>query len=231
MEVALLFVGRVQHYYAESYQTQILQSLRCQGFQTIDVFLSHNGNNINDPLQQFVKDYHVTQHESVILHPSQYEHILIPVKEGVYNYNSITMFYHMHRVYQMAAAYQQTHQRKYKAIIYLRADAHFEDPLILPSSLQPNAVYIPTIPTQSYINDQFAYGTPESMATLCSLFSHLHSYVHNDHISILPETMYQHHINTQKLTVQSITLRYQLNPHRRNGTWYVHPNAGKPQAT
>ncbi len=227
MEIALLFVGRVQHYYAESYQTQILQSLHCQGFHTIDVFLSHNGNNTKDPLQQFLKDYCVTQHESVILHPSQYEHLPIPVKDGVYNYNSITMFYHLQRAYQMAAAYQQTHKRNYKAIVYLRADAHFEDPLILPHTLRSNTIYIPTIPTQSYINDQFAYGTPESMATLCSLFSHVHNYTEHDHISILPETMYQHHIDRHQLTVHPITLRYQLNPHRRNNTWFVHPNAGK----
>ncbi len=228
MEVALLFVGRVQHYYAESYQTQILQSLRCQGFHTIDVFLSHNRNNTNDPLQEFVKDYQVTQYESVVLHPSQFTAIPISVKDGVYNYNSVTMFFHLLRAYQMAAAYQETHKRNYKAIIYLRADAHFEDPLILPQTLEPNTVYIPTISTQTYINDQFAYGTPVSMATLCSLFAHLHDYVFQDHISILPETMYQHHIDRHQLTVHPITLRYTLNPKRRNGTWFIHSNAMKP---
>lgn len=227
MEIALLFVGRVQHYYAESYQTQILQSLRCQGFHTIDVFLSHNGNNVNDPLQQFIQDYHITQHESVILNPSFLQTIPIPTQEGVYNYNSITMFYHLHRAYQMAAAFQQTYGRKYKAILYLRADAQFEDPLIVPPKLEPNTVYIPIITKQSYINDQFAYGTPDSMRTLCSLFSHVPSYLQNK-VSILPETMYQHHINIQQLHVQPITLRYQLHPHRRNGTWFVHPNAKKP---
>ncbi len=227
MDVALLFVGRVQHYYAQSYETQIYQSLRCQGFRHIDVFLSHNGHNILDPLQDFVRDYHVSAYESKAIDMSLFHKYPIPVREGVYNYNSLVMFYHLHNAYQLCKTYGATHQRNYKAVIYLRADAEYADPLILPQYLSPTILYIPTIPTQTYINDQCAYGTPEAMEQLCSLYNHLDKYTLEQKISILPETLYAHHINTINLGVQPIKLSYKLHPRRRENTWFIHENARK----
>lgn len=228
MDVALLFVGRVQHYYAQSYQAQIYQSLRCQGFRHIDVFLSHNGHNTHDPLQDFVRDYGVTTYESKAINMSMFNNIPIPTREGVYNYNSLVMFYHLHNAFQLCKTYGTTHQRNYKAVIYLRADAEYADPLILPQTFHPNTIYIPTIPTQTYINDQCAYGPPEVMERLCSLYTYLEDYTLEQKISIVPETLYAHHINTVNLQVKPITLRYSLNPNRRHNTWFIHENARKP---
>lgn len=228
MDVALLFVGRVQHYYAQSYQTQIYQSLRCQGFRHIDVFLSHNGHNTQDPLQEFVRDYGITAYESKAIDMSIFNNIPIPTHEGAYNYNSLVMFYHLHNVFQIAKQYGTSHQRNYKAVIYLRADADYADPLIVPQTLCPNTIYIPNIPTQSYINDQCAYGTPEAMERLCNLYTYLEDYTLDQKISILPETLYAHHIKSIHLTVQPIKLSYKLHPRRRENTWFIHENARKP---
>jgi hypothetical protein len=225
--VALLFVGRVQYFKTSSYHQNIIWSLRSQGYLDIDAFLSHNGNNKLDPLDTFLAEYNIISHESVIIPRNEYEDLRVPSEMAVYNYNSVIMWYHMKRVYDMAIQYSKEKNKKYDIVMYIRADADFQEPLKLPSIIEENHVYIPKLTTQDYICDHFSYGTQKTMGILLNLYTYMRDYYFKDNISIHPEKMYQHHIDKQKLIVHDIYIRYQLDPNRRKNTWFIHPNAIK----
>jgi hypothetical protein len=222
---ALLFVGRVQCFKTQSYHQNIIWALRSQGYLDIDAFLSHNGTNISDPLDQFLAEYNITKYESVILPKNEYEDLRVPSEIGVYNYNSVIMWYHWKRAYEIAMEYANEHHKSYDIVFYIRADADFQESLQLPPNLEENHVYIPKLSTQDYICDHFSYGSSNAMGILLNLYSYMRTYYSRDGISIHPEKMLQHHINTQCLIVKDVYIKYQLDPNRRKNTWFVHPNA------
>jgi hypothetical protein len=89
--------------------------------------------------------------------------------------------------------------RKYEVLIALRIDLFFHDPFDF-NDLKENTIYIPEGSDWGGINDQLAYGFPETMEKYFRLFENC-EYLLNNGIDPHPETLNRANLEYHKLNV------------------------------
>lgn len=215
MRIALLFAGRIktfEHCY-ETFKKYISEPLKEHD---IDSFLSHNVINKSDDIETFSKLYNVKSYEETDMNDTSYyeKHVKLHSSKGS-SYISFTMHYNIHNSFSIMEKYSIANNIKYDLVIYMRADQHFESPLLLPSTIEDNTVYIPDIYDYTGLNDQFAYGNFEAMKKYCSLYLNIEKYYKELHVGFHTETYVELNVQQQKLNLVRFNLQYLLHSGRK----------------
>lgn len=216
--VALLFVGRITtwvHCYP-TFEKYILSAFKEDW--EIDGFLCHNSDNSltvschpscqsckekdeSSPsrLHDFMEKYHIKHFSNVSIdlsHYSEFEpHRIGPIR--------------MH--YGWAKGFEMIEKTgiMYDLVIYLRADQHFYEPLVLPPlPLSDDVLYIPQGNDHTGVNDQFAMGNMKAMKHYTSCFHQMMEIYHTTGIPFHTETYVKLH--NQKMQIIRFPLHYAL---------------------
>ena len=205
MRIAVIMAGRIAGFQGcvESHRKHIFQS------HDVDVFLAHNALNTGDDLMHFRQLYPVKDIRSFTIDTSEYAGYPLDRYHGTCTLNGITMFSCIHEAYKMIPEPTQ-----YDAVLYMRADELIECSI---NFLQPeeNTVYIPSGQDHAGgLNDQFAYGSPETMRLYCATITRIHDIMKTRMTKIHPETINRHSLELAGLVIRRFPFVYELNKNR-----------------
>lgn len=218
MKIAVLFAGRVHGFEecVESQKTYVFQD------HDVDVFLAHNMENTHDDLELFRRSYQVDYIRTIKVDTHEYERYPLDLYHGTPTLNCIRMFGCMYEAYRMIPD-----PYIYDIVVYMRADQLFKGPIEFQTP-RPNTVYIPNVDQDHAggLNDQFAYGTPESMKLYCSTIKRIHTIMNTKLERIHPERLNRISTELAGLTVVRFELSYTLARNRKHisapsGPFYV----------
>ena len=209
--IAILFAGRVKAYKPGSYlsyKKYIEKPLLDKGY-TPHVFLSHNNRNKDVDLEDFKISYDVKGFENIRLDDFEtYWHL--PLQESTKPINAYSMFFHIHSAFLLSEKYSIENNIKFDAVIYMRADEEFFEPLELDiDTIADNTIYIPAGNDHTGINDQFAYGKPEAMKKYL-VFPNILELWEKNKIPFHPETYVRYNIIEQQLNTVRFPFKYVL---------------------
>ena len=120
--------------------------------------------------------------------------------------NVYGMFYHNKKCMDLIANYPI----KFDCVIKYRSDIDNFDKLIIPSSLSGNTVYIPKGSDWcGGVNDQIAYGNPDSMLRYSSVVNNISKYLAQG-INIHPETLLAWHLRMNLMNTSRFTFVYSI---------------------
>jgi hypothetical protein len=209
--IAILFAGRVKAYKPGSYisyKKYIEQPLLDKGY-TPYVFLSHNDRNTDIDLEDFKKSYDVKGFENTRFDDiDKYWHL--PLQHSTKPHHAYPMFFHIYRAFLLSEKYSVENNITFDAVIYMRADEEFSEPLELNiDTLAENTVYIPTGNDHTGVNDQFAYGRTESMKKYI-VFPNILELWEKYNMPFHPETYVMYNLIYQKLNYIRFPFNYVL---------------------
>lgn len=182
-----------------------------------DVFLAHNSLNHEDNIDLFKKTYPVIGYQSYTIDLVPYaKRIKNNTNYGVNGYYCIYMFECLYYAYNLMEQKAHAENIRYDAVIYMRADEIIKSDLIIPDILESNTIYIPehNDACNTGINDQFAFGSMESMKIYSSLIQHIFNYYDSGAL-FHPESLMKYHIQQSKLNIIRFSFDYHLNQTRR----------------
>lgn len=127
-------------------------------------------------------------------------------------YNTASMYYHNSRALEIA----MKEFPEAEVVVKYRSDVvsshtfpHAE------GALDEKTIYLPNGNDYGGVNDQLAYGTPESMAVYCSLYDKIEEYVRNG-VPYHPETLLSHHLRSNAIQTKRFDFAYGLEPSRHD---------------
>lgn len=123
--------------------------------------------------------------------------------------NCYSMFYHNKRCYDLLDAYQKSSGIQFHAVVKYRGDISSPELMHIIDNPLDDTVYIPEGADWGGVNDQVAYGTPESMRKYCNCVNKILEYCANG-VIFHPETLLQHHLIQSHLRVQRFSYIYKL---------------------
>lgn len=121
-----------------------------------------------------------------------------------------SMYYHNKRCFELIKSYQQKYKITFDAVVKYRADLSSNDALIIMDNMAQSTVYIPKDSDWGGINDQVAYGNPESMEEYCKCSDFIIEYCEKDKIKFHPETLLKHHLSKSGLKVERFNYHYKI---------------------
>jgi hypothetical protein len=210
--VALLFCGRVLTHQQcrPTFQKHIVTPLRNAGYE-YDSFLSHSSETIDNDTQDFINNNNVVSYEMVIPNNSHLDHVPLS-RTKVSKRVSFVMYYHWMNTYRLMKEYSERHSITYDFVIYMRADQYFSSDLILPAKLNNNTVYIPAGNDHTGLNDQFAFGTMDSMKIFTDLYNNVETLYNKTGIGFHTETYVLLYMIYMNMNVIRFPLHYVLHP-------------------
>ena len=212
-KIAVLLTGRLQ----SSNEIEFNQTLYDKSLQTLKLidnnitfFISINQTAENpEYTKRFMSDLNISQDQINIENTQPPSELLTYPKriETIYH-NAYSMFYHNKRCFELMETYQNKHQITFDTILKFRADL-FSNTEFHISEIEQDTIYIPNSFDFSGINDQIAYGTPNSMKIYTNCVDHIINYCKKD-IIFHPETILKHHLVTNNLKIIRFRYPYQL---------------------
>ena len=209
--IAILFAGRVKAYKPGSYisyKKYIEQPLLDKGY-TPHVFLSHNNRNTDVDLEDFKKSYDVKGFENTRFNDfDTYWHLSL--QQSTKPQNAYPMFFHIYSSFLLSEKYSIENNIIFDAVIYIRADEEFFEPLELNiDTLADNTVYIPSDNDHTGVNDQFAYGRTEAMKKYL-VFPNILQLWEKYKMPFHPETYVMYNLLEQKVNIVRFPFKYVL---------------------
>lgn len=124
--------------------------------------------------------------------------------------NRLSMFYNLKSAVDLVPL------GDYDIILYARADIVCSQDIDLSVAIdRNNTVFIPNGNDSFGVNDQLAFGTPETMFKYSRVFDNVDKYNRADHLAAVhPERTLKAHIDAVGLSVERFDLNYSLNPKR-----------------
>lgn len=209
MKIALLFAGRIkawQHCYA-SFQKYILEPL--SGWQ-VDGFLCHNAENELPEIDRFIELYKIRKWtnstQSITISESA-----LPLNLAM---NGNLMSLKMYAFWSQAYSLMESYDESYDAVLYLRADAVFTSPFILPTlPLPDDTLYVPVAEDWTGLNDQCALGSTKVMRHYTNLVNEVITIFENTRTPFHTETYVKLHNSI--FTLVRFRFDFSLHPMRR----------------
>jgi hypothetical protein len=211
MRAALLFCGRItgyEHCY-ETFIKHFVEPLRIE----YDSFLAHNAENSSTDIERFVNLYNVKHFANEYPIIENFNQLQVNTCGGACA-NGVKMFYFWKRSFELMKNYSQTHNIQYGVVIYMRADAIFQESIKLPP-IEKNCVYIPEgCDFLNGLNDQMAIGQTATMEMFMDVYSNIIRIYSKTNIPFHPETYVRLLTQMSNMGVIRFKLDYQLHPTR-----------------
>jgi tetratricopeptide (TPR) repeat protein len=144
-------------------------------------------------VEKFPADFGITRSLNGIQYPQE----LLTLMPERYMF-SLPMFYKIHDCYELAMAWAHTNRVDYDIVVRVRCDLEFNDldklEQLIQGELSEDVVYTSmpppgTVYRDIFVNDTFAFGSPEIMGKYASLYKCLSSYWNLDSFPDFPRAL------------------------------------------
>lgn len=198
MNIAILFSGRIIGFSEsiEKYKEFILAD------NTVHIFIGHNSYNTEDlTVLNAYKNIHIVSklYEMPDERPIIYSRW--PVDPRGYYLSS--MWYHRCLAYEMMKEYSINNNISFDVVISARTDSIITSKFNIDPP-DENTLYIPNHSDYHGVNDQFAYGTMDSMEVYCNLYKNVKMETSG------PEILLKDYLKSTNLNIKRIQLLYYL---------------------
>jgi hypothetical protein len=122
---------------------------------------------------------------------------------------ALSMYYSIFQSNRLLINYCQSTKENFDLVVRMRFDSDIKNPeVLIEQVIEEKKIYIPDGSNWNGINDQFAYGSLESMNVYSSLFANLN---HLKNTPYYPEALLRNYLNLTNFPVQRTPLVVNIN--------------------